>query len=369
MSALSLERIELWPGGAPGAKGANEWDKPWMSIHRPEAGKANGAAMLVCPGGGYNCVVINHEGLHVAKWLNDSGVTAFVLTYRVKPKGYTPDTAFTDATRAMRHIRANAKQYGIDPGRIGMMGFSAGGHLTTRVATHFDAGDPSSTDAVERVSSRPDFILPIYAAVNRPKDPSFSITNTVPLSSVPPAFFAHTSADQTVDPTGALTFFNALRKEGVDAEFHCFGGYGPHGVGLADGDPNMGAWPSLAVAWMRRSGFFTSAQRVAVSGSVTIDGRPVDHGWVTLTPIGYDTAPSASALISGSKPSFEIAAKYGPVPGPYAVSVRELCRGTQLEPSLERSILHTSDRPGGAALRFVVQPSNNVLDIAIKTKE
>jgi len=96
MSALSLERTELWPGGAPGAKGANEWDKPWMSIHRPEAGKANGAAMLVCPGGGYNCVVINHEGLHVAKWLNDSGVTAFVLTYRVKPNGYTPDPAFTD---------------------------------------------------------------------------------------------------------------------------------------------------------------------------------------------------------------------------------------------------------------------------------
>ena len=368
MSALQSERVELWPAGAPQAKGNEAWDRPWMSVHRPEAKQANGAAVIVCPGGGYNVLVINHEGLQPAHWLTEMGVTAFVLTYRLKTKGYAPEIALLDGQRAMRWVRAHARDYGINPQHIGMMGFSAGGHLAIAVATHAQAGTASAADPVDRVSARPDFLLLGYAAseVAIKREPGVGETGAVSRET-PPAFIFHTTRDEMVSVDPMLAFYQALRNAGVDAELHVYGGNGPHGLGLADGDPAIGTWPTLAAAWMRKSGFLTAAVRAAVSGTVTINGAPMAQGWITFLPVGSASAPPAAVLIAQhQKGVYQIDAAHGPVPGPYRIEVRELCRASPLEPSLAAPVRYTKERPGAAAdLACEIKPGSNTVNIAI----
>jgi acetyl esterase/lipase len=148
--------VLLWPGGAPGAKGTEITDQPGLTIHLPTKEKATGAAVVVNPGGAYTKLASDHEGLQVARWLNSVGVTAFVLRYRLMPD-YRPSVALHDAQRAIRYVRHNAATFGIDPDRIGMLGFSAGGHLASAAAIGLSAGDPGASDPIDRVSSRPDF--------------------------------------------------------------------------------------------------------------------------------------------------------------------------------------------------------------------
>jgi acetyl esterase/lipase len=271
--SLSIDTpvIPLWEGSVPGALGNEDRDIPTLTIYRPFRG--SGAAVVVAPGGGYSVLASNHEGRQVANWLNAMGVTAFVLKYRLGPR-YRHPVPLEDAQRAIRLVRARAEEFGIAPDRIGMMGFSAGGHLTSTAGTHFDAGDPAAADSIERVSSRPDFLILGYPVVSLVEfahsgsrnnllgenpDPQLveNLSNELQVTAeTPPAFLFHTSDDGAVPVENSVLFYLALRRAGVPAEMHAFQ-TGPHGVGLAMNDPALGEWPELLANWLRANGWLT----------------------------------------------------------------------------------------------------------------
>ena len=284
-------------------------------------------------------MAIDHEGVQVARRLNERGITAFVLTYRRLPT-YPPSDSLADAERAVRHVRSHADDYGISPDRIGLLGFSAGGHLTTAVGTNFDAGDPDAEDPIDRVSSRPDFLLPIYPVISGElqKSDSYAATDAMVTPETPPTFLFSTSEDTGVVSEHSIRFYQALRRNGVPAEMHIFA-RGPHGVGLAPGDPGgAGVWLDLAHTWMRDSGFLTAEERYPISGKITVDGEPVHRGWLTLVPTGPDAAirPIVSLFLNGRQGgAFSIDADHGPTAGPHRVEVRRVALFTKDDPSLE----------------------------------
>ena len=315
------QQILLWPEGAPGAKGNRPIDQPALTVHFPKPETANGAAMIVNPGGGYRVLAADHEGLQVARELNRQGITAFVLRYRLKPV-YTTEDALADAQRAIRYVRSHAGELNVDPNRIGMMGFSAGGHLTSNAATNFDDGNQNSSDPVERVSSRPDFTAMIYPAISgklfdRPRE--YPSTNEQVTEATPPAFLAHTHQDG-LSPNHSIYFYQELLKRKIPAELHIFG-YGPHGTGLAPGDPDLGRWPGLLANWLRRSGFLTAKHRVAIRGTVLLDDKPLYWGWLKLTPEDPNAPVVTSYIEWGKQGKFSVAESAGPVAGKYRVDV------------------------------------------------
>ena len=244
--------IKLWPDAAPGSIGSEAVDVPTITPYLPPRDKATGAAVVVCPGGGYQ-MLADHEGRPVAEWLNSIGVAAFVLKYRIAPR-YHHRSPMLDAQRALRTVRARAAEWGIDPRRIGILGFSAGGHLASTAATHFDAGKADATDPIERANSRPDLVILIYPVITmREQTHAGSKKNLlgdhpdaqlVALMSndeqvtkaTPPAFLIHTVNDAAVPVENSLLFAAALRKAGVPYEMHLYE-RGPHGFGLAPKDP------------------------------------------------------------------------------------------------------------------------------------
>lgn len=264
--------IPLWEGGAPGALGNEDADRPSLTIYHPRQG--TGTAVIVAPGGGYGALAMNHEGRQIAGWFNALGVTAFVLKYRLGPR-YRHPIELGDAQRAIRLVRSRAAEFSIAPGRIGMMGFSAGGHLTSTAGTHFDGGKPDAADAIDRASSRPDFLILGYPVISfdpaithggslrnllgdKP-DPALveNLSNDLRVTAdTPPTFLFHTNADTGVPAENSVRFYLALRKAKVPAELHIFEP-GPHGVGLALGDPVLGAWPMLLANWLRARGLLT----------------------------------------------------------------------------------------------------------------
>jgi acetyl esterase/lipase len=263
------ETFLLWPGGAPGALGNDDADRPALTIYR--ARQPSGASIVVAPGGGYGALASNHEGRQVANLLNAAGVTAFVLKYRLGPK-YRHPIELGDAQRAIRLVRARAAEFGIAADRVGMMGFSAGGHLAATAGTHFDAGKPDAADAIERASSRPDFLVLAYPVISfdpaithagsvrnllgEKPDPALieELSNDLRVTSdTPPTFLFHTNADTGVVAENSVRFYLALRRAKVPAELHIFEN-GPHGVGLALGDPALSAWPTLLTTWLRGRG-------------------------------------------------------------------------------------------------------------------
>jgi acetyl esterase/lipase len=264
----------LWPQGAPLAQGEDPEDQPSLTIHLPSPEKANGAAVVVCPGGGYRHLALDHEGRQVAEWLNANGIAAFVLKYRLAPK-YRYPAPMLDAQRAVRFVRAGAKEWSVDPDRIGILGFSAGGHLAATVGTHFDKGNPDSEDAIERAGCRPDFMILIYA--NATLKPEYfrwgaieaifadkatpelleSLSNETQVTAeTPPAFLIHTNEDRVVFAENSVLFYLALRRAGVPAEMHIYE-KGGHGFGLAPGNPILSTWPGHCIAWMHGRGFLT----------------------------------------------------------------------------------------------------------------
>lgn len=266
-SACAAEpRAELvWPDGAPGAKGQEERDKPSITIYRPSADKANGTAIVVCPGGGYGGVVMSYEGHDIARWLNGFGVTAIVLKYRVRP--YQHPAPMEDGQRAMRIVRSRAEELGVDPKRIGMMGFSAGGHLASTVGTHFDSGDPQATDPLLKVSCRPDFLILIYPVISMGQQghrgsaanllgPSPSPELLELLSSekqvtaeTPPTFLAHSRQDQLVPVANSALFAEACRSKNVPVEYFELP-TGKHGLGCGKG-PEWEAWQAKCIEWLK----------------------------------------------------------------------------------------------------------------------
>lgn len=263
--------LRLWQGAAPLAHGDTPEDIPALTVYQPAPGTATGAAVVVLPGGGYRGRAA-HEGKPVAEWLSSLGVTAFVARYRVHP--YRHPAPLTDASRAIRYVRTQAKNWGLDPARVGILGFSAGGHLASTAATMFRAGDPSATDPVERESSRPDVAILIYPVITLVDDAAAhkgSRTNLLgadatadaaaALSSernvtteTPPVFLIHTTGDTGVPPENSLLFVHALRRKGVPVELHLYEG-GRHGFGLGEKEGPIGTWPLMAGLWLHRRGF------------------------------------------------------------------------------------------------------------------
>lgn len=273
--------VELWPGGAPGAKGTDpDKDVPSITVWLPRPELATGSAVVVCPGGGYGMLAVEHEGKQVAEWLNGLGIAAFVLKYRLGPRYHHP-AMLDDAGRAIRTVRANADKWNVDSKRVAIMGFSAGGHLASTAGTHYSAGKADAEDPVERLSSRPDRIILVYPviALATPFGHSGSLKNLLgenpsqelieSLSNerqvtkdTPPTFLAHTNADSGVPAENSFLFAMALRKVRVPVELHLFE-RGQHGLGLGKGEPkyrvppepSFEVWPKLCETWLKNQGF------------------------------------------------------------------------------------------------------------------
>jgi acetyl esterase/lipase len=288
LAAAEPTTYRLWPDGAPGALGKETGDEfhagdiPTITLYRPDPARATGAAVVVCPGGGYGMLATEHEGKDVADWLNTLGVTAIVLKYRLGPQYHHP-AMLQDAQRAIRTARGRAKEWGVDPGRVAILGFSAGGHLASTAATHFDAGKADASDPIEQQSCRPDLAILVYPVIalatpyghsgslknllgpNPPRELIEELSNERQVTKdTPPTFLAHTSEDRAVPVENSLLFALALRKEKVLAELHVFE-KGQHGLGLGTGwasrkippDEAFQAWPRLCSTWLQRHGFLT----------------------------------------------------------------------------------------------------------------
>ncbi len=263
----TTDSLYLWPDGAPGALGDGSEDRPRLTPFLP-TGDGPFAAVVVCPGGGYGGRA-PHEGAPVAQWLNTLGVAAFVLDYRVAPYRYPVPQ--NDARRAMRLVRAHAEAWRVDAGRVGILGFSAGGHLATSTATLFDFGDPAAVDPIERQPSRPDALIACYPVIssgpfghfgsfqNLLGDPppaellqALSLETRV-TAQTPPSFLWSTSDDGAVPVENSLFFAQALHAHGVPYALHIYPS-GPHGLGLAEGHP-AGAWTRNCAEWLAEIGF------------------------------------------------------------------------------------------------------------------
>ena len=272
---FAADRRPLWRDGAPMEKQFIETEsdpaRPTLD-HYPASYWTTGAAVIICPGGAYALLGTGHEGQLVAKWFNEQGVIAFVLRYRHAPEYHYP-VPVLDVQRAIRYVRFHAKEYGINPTMIGVMGFSAGGHLASTAATHFDAGDPAATDPIDRVSCRPDFAILCYPVISfvepysnwgsrsnffGTSNPSENLarqySNELQVkTNTPPTFIFHTDADTDVPAENSIAFYLALRKEHIPAELHIYR-TGRHGVDLWQGDPLLGDWPRQAARWMHGLG-------------------------------------------------------------------------------------------------------------------
>ena len=261
----------LWPGAAPGALGAEDRDKPSITIYMPPNTTGPLTAVIVAPGGSYRGLSMNNEGRAPANYFNTLGAAAFVLRYRLGPQYHHP-VELGDIQRAIRTVRTRAAEWHIAPDRIGVMGFSAGGHLASSASTHFDSGDPAAADPIDRASSRPDFAVLCYPVIsmtetwthqgsrtnllgeNPPAELARAMSNeTQVTSATPPTFIYQTNMDRTVPAENAVSYYLALRKAGVPAEMHIFKN-GPHGTGLGMTDPALSEWPKLLANWMRVSG-------------------------------------------------------------------------------------------------------------------
>jgi len=259
------EPILLWPAGAPNAIGKEPQDIPTITQFLVKQDVPS-AAVLICPGGGYSHLSDIIEGSDVAKWLNSIGISAFVLKYRLGMRYHQPNQLF-DAARAMRMVRAHAKQWNIDPKRIGILGFSAGGHLASTLGTHFDAGKPDAVDEIDRVSSRPDLMILIYPVITMgdlthkgsrtnllgdegsPELIKLYSNELHVTSETPPTFLVHAVTDPVVPVENSLMFADALRKAGVAFEIHLYE-RGPHGFGMAPNDPILSTWTTRCADWL-----------------------------------------------------------------------------------------------------------------------
>jgi acetyl esterase/lipase len=272
--AQSTNTIPLWPDGAPGALGTADKDIPTLTPFLPETGRATGAAVVICPGGGYSQLA-GHEGADYARFLNEQGVAGFVLKYRLGSGGYRHPIMLQDAARAVRTVRARAGEWNVDPNRVGIMGSSAGGHLASTLLTHFDAGATNSPDAIERQISRPDFGILCYAVItmgqfthqgsknnllgqNPSADLVRDLSNELQVTrDTPPCFIWHTWEDTAVPVENSLQFAAALRQAGVRFDLHIYqkGGHGM-GLGTTQWNPDRRhPWTGDLVFWLKAQGF------------------------------------------------------------------------------------------------------------------
>ncbi len=275
LGAVEPTTTLLWPAGAPGALGAEEKDQPKLIIYPAPAETACGAAIVILPGGGYGHLAMGHEGHEIAAWCNSLGCSAFIVDYRHRTKGYGHPAPLQDAQRAIRTVRAEAPKWHVDPQRIGVIGFSAGGHLASSTGVFFDAGMAEDEDPIQRVSCRPDFLILCYPVIGFGESfthlgsqrnllgadaspeliRSLSTEKHVTAES-PPTFLWHTTEDRPVPPENSLRFYLALQAQQVPAELHVFE-KGRHGLGLAGDTPGARDWPGLCRTWLNERGILT----------------------------------------------------------------------------------------------------------------
>jgi acetyl esterase/lipase len=270
-AAVPRETILLWPDGAPGAQGTADEDKPSLALFPAIGPNKTSTGIIVCPGGGYAHLAMDHEGVQIAAWLNNLGISAYVLKYRLGPKYHHPIELW-DAQRAIRYVRFHAASFGLRPDRIGIWGFSAGGHLASTAATHF-ANPDTSADPVDRQSARPDFAILAYPVISMldpyahlgsrrnllgdKPDPALTLLLSNELqvtSNTPPTFLFHTTEDQVVPVENSVLYYLSLKKAGIPVEMHIYQ-KGHHGVGLAASDPILKTWPDHLSAWLQLQGF------------------------------------------------------------------------------------------------------------------
>jgi acetyl esterase/lipase len=270
----------LWPADAPGVKEAKEQDRPTLTICLAPKAEANGAAVVICPGGGYGFLAMDHEGHQVARWLNSLGVAGFILKYRHRGNGFGHPAPLQDAQRAIATVRSRAAEWGVEPDRIGILGFSAGGHLASTAGTHFHKGKPDAPDPLDRVSCRPDFMILVYPVISftepfthrgsmrnllgKDPDPRLveSLSNERQVTpETPPTFLVHSNEDRGVPPENSVAFYLALRKAKVPAELHVYakGGHG-FGLGVPGTPPATATWPARCADWMRGRGLLTKKE-------------------------------------------------------------------------------------------------------------
>jgi acetyl esterase/lipase len=386
--------ILLWDKEVPRATGTSNEDKPAVYPFLPDAAKNTGAAILVCPGGGNQTRCIDFEGVLIAQWFKERGIAAFILRYRIQPL-YGAAEARLDTQRGVQFLRANAEKFKIAPDRIGVIGFSAGASNICAATFNALPGKPEAADPVDRVSSSPNFMIPIYGSSQ------LSEQSTSPL---PPTFMFCTAED-TGGLGGMLTMYANLRKKAVPTEVHIFE-KGPHGVGFAQGDPVLGEYPNLLFNWMRLKGFLTGAKRVSVEGIVKLDGEALPRGTVIFHPLEQvGASPIVGYVFNTGKVrgEYNIAANVGAVAGKYRVEVRQdaahwlsnannpmvakykqLKNGTEaqkkevadyarsrdLEPSIENQRIYRKIRPGDAKdmVIEIKADSTNRLNIEVFSK-
>ncbi len=269
----AIHKVELlWPDGAPGAKGTQDGDKPALTICLPDKDKAIGTAVVICPGGGYENLASDHEGTQIADWLNSIGISAFILKYRHSGTGYSYPAPMQDAQRAMRIVRSRAVEWNIDPNRIGILGFSAGGHLASSIGTHFKNNYYDAKADLDKASCRPDFMILIYPVItmddsythkgskvnlfgrNAALDLVESYSNEKQVTSeTPPTFLVHSHEDPAVPVENSVNFYLALRKAKVPAEIHIYL-KGGHGTGIEKRHGIISTWPERCIDWMTLSG-------------------------------------------------------------------------------------------------------------------
>lgn len=276
--------VPLWPEGVPDAIAGSSPEVlqdgrvsnvhvPTLTAYLPTPERANGTGVVVCPGGGYVRLAIDKEAVAAARWLNEHGVAAFVLKYRLKEYGHP--APLRDVLRAVRLVRSSASRWGVDPARIGVMGFSAGGHLAATAGTLFDAPEGRTGAALDATSARPDFLVLVYPVITmRPpavhagsresligRTPPPALVDRLSAeqqvtAQTPPTFLVHGGTDASVPAENSLAFYAALRRASVPAELHLFE-EGPHGIGLNPGFGPMSDWPARCVEWMAKRGLIT----------------------------------------------------------------------------------------------------------------
>ena len=279
-SLLAQDKVlKVWPQGAPTDNGMTKPEEVFNGVHvrnvseavmyiyLPPKEKSTGAAVVICPGGGYSFEAMDYEGYAIAEWLNTKGIAGIVLKYRL-PYGH-PDVPSSDAKQAIRIVRKNAKEWGINPEKVGIAGFSAGGHLASTVGTHFDYGNKSSSNIVDNFSSRPDFMLLLYPVISLKEEFGHmgsrqnligegnnwklvkEYSNELQVTpQTPPTFIVVTDDDEIVPTRNSVEFYLSLKKNNVPAELHVFS-EGHHGFFLKKDYLPVRQWPNLFIDWMK----------------------------------------------------------------------------------------------------------------------
>lgn len=278
--ALTTATLPLWQQQAPRALGTADQDIPTLTLFLPASPDRKLSAVIICPGGGYSTLANGHEGATVACWLTTQGVAAFVLKYRLPVHGYRHPVPLMDAQRALSLVRARAKEWNLDPDRIGIMGFSAGGHLASTLSTHFHRGLPGARDPIDRQSCRPDFAILIYPVITMKElthggsrrnllgsfpDPRLveSLSNETRVTKdTPPTFLVHASDDGSVPVRNSVNYYLALIKAGVPAEMHIYEN-GGHGFGMRFDSRSVagGTWQDRLADWLRARGLAPALTR------------------------------------------------------------------------------------------------------------